>query len=206
MEKKDKINQFAKQLEPFLPQFTEKYVAKFLIKKVVHFTVSKKRISKYGDYRQPFKGKPHRISVNGDLNQYAFLITTLHEMAHLTTFEKYGNSVPPHGNHWKKEFQIITAPILEKNILPVDITLALKNYLINAKASSCSDDKLNRVLRRYDKNRGITLEELIFGDSFELNGRIYVKGKKLRKRYECEDPNTEKRYRILGLAEVKKIN
>lgn len=200
-----KIESFAAQLRPFLPDQTAEYIARFLIEKVVHFTVSKKRKTKLGDYRQPFQGKPHRISVNGDLNRYAFLITTLHEMAHLTTFEKYGSRVKPHGIEWKKEFVLVSEPVFSKGILPVDVTLALKNYLRNAKASSCSDDKLYRVLRRYDKNVGITLEELEKGAVFKLNGKIFVKGKKLRTRYECQSLPSYKKYRVLGLAEVEKV-
>jgi hypothetical protein len=126
-------------------------------------------------------------------------------MAHLTTYEKYGNRVKPHGKEWKYEFILISQPILEKTILPDDITLALKNYLKNAKASSCSDDKLYRVLCRYNESKGIRLEELKKGDTFELNGKIFVKGKKLRTRFECEAIPSHKKYRVLGLAEVEKI-
>lgn len=200
-----KINQFAQQLTPFLPSGSEHYVAEFLIEKVVHFTVSKKRKTKLGDYRHPYEGKPHRISVNGDLNVYAFLVTTLHEMAHLTTYEKYGNRVKPHGEEWKNEFKSISKPIFEKAILPEDVQLALKNYLKNAKASSCSDDKLYRVLKRYDKTAGITLEELKTGAHFQLNGKIFVKGKKLRTRFECEELSSQRKYRVLGLAEVEEL-
>lgn len=203
--REEKIAKFAEQLDPFLPKNTSEYVAAFLIDKIVHFTVSKKRKTKLGDYRHPYQGKPHRISVNGDLNPYSFLITTLHEMAHLTTYEKYGNRVKPHGIHWKVEFKTIADPIFEKVTLPVDVDMALKNYLQNARASSCSDDRLYRVLKRYDKKKGITLEELESGSVFKLNGKIFVKGKKLRTRFECTEVATKKKYRVLGLAEIEKI-
>lgn len=205
LKQEDKIEQFTKQLKPFLPEGTASYVARFIVEKVVHFTVSKKRKTKFGDYRHPYNGKPHRISVNGDLNPYAFLITTLHEMAHLTTFEIYGHKVKPHGKEWKDEFKQISDPVLAQNILPEDVTISLKNYLKNAKASSCSDDKLYRVLKRYDKRNSLTVEELDFGAQFKLNGKIFVKGKKLRTRYECEDVYSRKKYRVLGLAEVDEV-
>lgn len=205
MSQTEKIADFSEKLSPFLPDNTSDYVAQFLIEKVVHFTVSKKRKTKLGDYRQPYQGKPHRISVNGDLNPYAFLVTTLHEMAHLTTYEKFGNRVKPHGKEWKDEFKRICQPVFDQHVLPDDVTIALKNYLKNAKASSCSDDRLYRVLRRYDESRGITLEELEFGAHFKLNGKFFVKGKKLRTRYECEDLSSRKKYRVLGLAEVEEI-
>lgn len=201
----DKIEHFARQIDPFLPKETSIYIAEFLIVKVVHFTVSKKRKTKLGDYRHPYKGSPHKISVNGDLNRYSFLITTLHEMAHLTTFEQYGHHAKPHGEEWKNEFKKISEPILAKQVLPTDVTLALNNYLKNAKASSCSDDRLYRVLKRYDKRVGIHLEELKTGAIFKLNGKTFVKGKKLRSRFECDELSSRKKYRVLGLAEVVEI-
>lgn len=205
METNEKIAEFCKVLRPFLPSGSEQYVAEFLIEKVVHFTVTKERKTKYGDYRQPYKGKPHLISINGNLNKYAFLITTLHELAHLTAFEKYRNSINPHGQEWKKEFQIVFQPILDLNILPVDITLAVSNYLKNIKASSCGDDALYRVLKRYDKTQGLLVEHLEFGAKFKLKDQIFVKGKKLRKRYECKVLNSRQIFRVLGMAEVERV-
>jgi hypothetical protein len=90
-------------------------------------------------------------------------------------------------------------------ILPEDVTMALHNYLKNAKASSCTDDRLYRVLRRYDKMVGVTLEQLATGKKFQLNDKIFVKGKKLRTRFECEELLSGKKYRVLGLAEVKEL-
>lgn len=201
----EKINQFAATLRRFLPVGSEEYVAEFLLEKVVHFTVTKERKTKYGDYRQPYGGKPHLISVNGNLNKYAFLVTTLHELAHLTAYEKYRNTVSAHGEEWKQEFQMIFKPILEKQILPIDVTLALNNYLKNIKASSCGDEALYRVLRRYDKRPAVFLEHLEFGEKFKLNKQIFVKGKKLRKRYECVAIETNQKYHVLGVAEVEEF-
>ena len=204
MSKEEKIEKFNEVLKPFLPNESRSYVSKFLVEHVVHLTVSKKRKTKLGDYRQPYEGQPHRISVNGSLNQYAFLITTLHEMAHLTTFIKYGNRIKPHGLEWKNEFKLIFDPMLELDFLPEDVTIAISNYLQNAKAASCSDDRLYRVLKRYDKNQGVLVEHLKFGEEFKLNGKTFLRGKKLRKRYECKEVSTRKLYRVLGLAEIEK--
>lgn len=201
----EKIAEFSSTLRRFLPAGSEDYVSEFLLNKVVHFTVTKGRKSKYGDYRQPYDGRPHLISVNGNLNKYAFLVTTLHEMAHLTAYEKYLNRVPAHGDEWKREFQLIFKPILEKQILPIDITMAVTNYLRNIKATSCSDEALYRVLRRYDKNPAVFLEHLEFGEKFKLNDKIFVKGKKLRKRYECMAIESNEKYHVLGIAEVEEF-
>jgi SprT protein len=201
----EKIVLFSEKLRPFLPEGAEYYISKFIIENTVQFTVSKARKSKLGDYRQPWDGKPHRISVNGNLNRYAFLVTTIHEMAHLCTFDKYGAGVKSHGIEWKNEFKDLFQPIINKEILPTDITMAVNNYLRNAKAASCSDDRLYRVLRRYDENRGILVEHLEYGDVFEIKGKVFVLGKKLRKRYECKEQKSGKMFRVLGLAEVDEV-
>ena len=44
----------------------------------------------------------HRISVNGNLNKYSFLITLIHELAHLLTFTQYKNRVDPHGRNGRE--------------------------------------------------------------------------------------------------------
>ncbi|MBD3636362.1 MAG: SprT-like domain-containing protein [Crocinitomicaceae bacterium] len=205
MERTEKIVVFSEKLRPFLPAGSEVYVAEFIVEKTVHFTVSKPRKTKLGDYRQPWDGKPHRISVNGNLNKYAFLITTIHEMAHLTTHEKYGNRVKSHGTEWKSEFKKLFQPLITRELLPTDVSMAVNNYLKNAKAASCSDDKLYRVLRRYDKDPSTLVEHLEQGDIFELKGKRFILGKKLRKRYECKEVNTGRTYRVLGLAEVEEV-
>lgn len=201
----DQFQRFCAQLTPFLPEESIPYIVKFIMSKNVKFTVAKKRKTKLGDYRQPFNGKPHQISVNGDLNQYAFLVTTIHELAHLTTFEKYGNRVKSHGEEWKEEFKVLFQPILDKDFLPVDVTLAVSNYLKNAKASSCADEPLYRVLRRYNEKQGVLVEHLKKGAIFELKGKRFELGKKLRKRYECQDVDSGRMYRVLGLAEIDKL-
>lgn len=196
-------NNYIKALNRFLPNGTTVYVADLIINHETHFKISKKRKTKLGDYRSPRQHFGHRISVNGDLNIYAFLITTIHEFAHLTTFNKYKHSVNPHGEEWKQEFKKLFDPIFALTKLPEDINLAIKNYLKNAKASSCSDDKLMRVLKRYDKkSHALLVEQLNLGDIFKLNSKTFVKGRRLRKYHLCQEVNSKREYKVLGLAEV----
>ncbi|MFD1553799.1 sprT domain-containing protein [Putridiphycobacter roseus] len=200
----NKVVLYAAKLEKFLPQETTLYVAEMIVKYQVNFTISKKRKTKLGDYRYPSGGKGHRISVNGDLNPYAFLITTLHEFAHLKAFKDYGIAIKPHGLEWKQTFALLFQPVIDQDILPTDIYLAIRNYLQNAKASSCSDEALYRVLRRYDDKKAILVEHLTLGSKFMLNNLIFEKGKKLRKYYLCTNTQTNRQYRVLGMAEVQK--
>src|SRR5437868_12893848 len=90
-----------KELESFLPEGTADDVIRFLQLYKVHLTITRERQSVLGDYRNKHFGRNHRISVNGNLNKYSFLITLLHELAHLVAFEKYGGRIQPHGKEWK---------------------------------------------------------------------------------------------------------
>ena len=89
------------QLQDFLPPNTYDGVLSYLRQYKVHLTVAKERKSILGDYRHRTSHTNHRISVNGNLNKYSFLITLLHELAHLVTFEQHGNRVLAHGREWK---------------------------------------------------------------------------------------------------------
>ncbi|HIP35331.1 MAG TPA: sprT domain-containing protein [Crocinitomix sp.] len=193
-------------LNQYLPANSAEYIADLIIKHKVNFKISKPRKTKLGDYRYPKNGHTHRISVNGDLNPYSFLITSIHEFAHLTTYNKYQHAVTPHGNEWKKEFVKIFTPLFDFVELPDDISRALHNYFKNPKASSCTDDRLMRVLKRYDLNNDkILVENLKIGEKFKLNSKTFVKGKRLRKYYLCKDLLTGRHYRVNGLAQIKKI-
>src|SRR5438552_18084827 len=107
------------QLQSYLPPNTYEAVLHYLHHHQVHLTVARERKSILGDYRHRTHGKNHRISVNGNLNQYAFLITLLHELAHLLAFENFGNRIAPHGREWKNVFGKLLAQFIEHDIFPV---------------------------------------------------------------------------------------
>jgi predicted SprT family Zn-dependent metalloprotease len=194
------------QLESYLPPGSFEDVLYYLQQHKVHLTISRKRQSILGDYRHAHSDKNHRISVNGNLNQYAFLITLLHELAHLFTYEKFGHRVQAHGREWKDEFGKILAKFLLKKVFPPDIQKALLNTLQNPAASSCGDEKLLRVLHNYDeKAAGVHLvEQLPPGTLFSIKGgRIFKKGLKIRKRFKCVEVKTGKLYLFSGMYEVQ---
>src|SRR6187455_3787837 len=91
-------------LAAFLPEGCFDKVVHYLHHYKVHLTVTRERKSVLGDYRNAVHGKNHRITVNSNLNKYAFLITLLHELAHLLAHEKYGHRILPHGAQWKIEY------------------------------------------------------------------------------------------------------
>jgi len=198
---KGKIQQ---QLKQFVPAGFEAMIADLLFSAPVQFKIVRPRNTKLGDYRPAHAGKPHRITVNGNLNKYSFLITTLHEFAHLNTYLEFRRSVSPHGEEWKNHYRKLLIPALNKQILPKDIEVALVNSLVNTKASSCADIPLMRVLKKYDTQ----IEEVVFVENIAKNGRFllqgkeFIKGELRRKRFLCEEVSSKKKYLIHTLAEV----
>ncbi|MGB4843357.1 MAG: SprT-like domain-containing protein [Ferruginibacter sp.] len=196
------------QLQSYLPPGSFDEVLFYLQHHKVHLTISRKRQSILGDYRHAHSDKNHRISVNGNLNKYAFLITLLHELAHLFTYEKYGHRVQAHGREWKDEFGKILAKFLLQKVFPPDIEKALLGTLQNPAASSCGDEKLLRVLHNYDEKKEGTqlIEQLAPGTLFAIKGgRIFKKEEKIRKRYKCVEVKTGKYYLFSAVYEVNVI-
>lgn len=204
---KTKAEQYRSVLGKYLPQeYLEEVVELLLIYPVV-FKIVRPRKTKLGDFRAGMRGEKHCITVNGNLNPYSFLITTLHEFAHLITYQKHGGRVNPHGQEWKKTYSDLLLPVINRGHLPGDVETALTNSLIKVKASSCSDTNLHRTLIRYDRKKDdhVTLEALDKNSTFALNGKTFVKGKLRRTRYLCTETTTNKQYLVSALAQVSEI-
>jgi len=196
-------------LKQFLPPNTYQPVEQYLLHYKVHLTVARERKSILGDYRHRTGVKAHRISVNGNLNQYAFLITLIHELAHLLQFEQYGNRVQAHGAEWKGLFGGLLAQFVEQEVFPPDIKKALQRSLKDASASSCADDVLLRVLKKYDAQTSNLkmVEELPEYALFKTSdGRIFKKGERLRKRFKCAEVATKKLYLFSPVYEVELVD
>ena len=197
------------QLESYLPPNTYNAVIQYLHQYRVHLTVARERKSILGDYRHRTHGKTHRISVNGNLNTYSFLITLLHELAHLLTFEQHGNKVQSHGREWKLIFGQLLHQFVQQHVFPSDIERALMQSLHNPAASSCADDALLRVLKSYDKKEDnmVFVESLPTGASFKTHdGKVFKKGEKMRKRFKCEEVATKRMYLFSPVYEVSPIS
>jgi SprT protein len=192
-------------LRRFIPAQAVPKVLEYLQQYRVHLTITRERKSVLGDYRHATTQQTHRISVNGSLNTYAFLITLIHELAHLVTFMKYGNRVQAHGKEWKQTYALLLADFLQQHIFPADIEQSIRQSLHDLPASSCADEGLMRVLKKYDRDNGLVMvEQLPEGQLFDIGeGRIFKKGKKLRKRYQCLEVKTGKMYLFSPIYEVK---
>ncbi|HKZ65132.1 MAG TPA: SprT-like domain-containing protein [Chitinophagaceae bacterium] len=196
------------QLQDYLPPGTYDAVLSYLRQFKIHLTVARERKSILGDYRHSTHYANHRISVNGNLNSWSFLITLLHELAHLLTFEQYGNKVLAHGREWKNIYAKMLAQFIQHKIFPADIEAELIRSLQNPAASTCAEDGLLRILRKYDarESHHRLVEELSIHDLFRTSdGRVFKKGEKLRKRYKCVEVKTGKLYLFSPVYEVELV-
>lgn len=191
-------------LAQYMPAPAAPIIAKWIDYFQCEFKISKYRTTKLGDYRHPFKGKGHKISVNNDLNPYAFLVTTVHEFAHLLTWNEHKHKAKPHGLEWKNNFKKMMDPFFAKEVFPAEIHHTIINYLNNPAASSCTDLTLARALKKYDTHLStIRVEELTIDAVFTLkDGRKFKRGERIRKRYRCECLDNGKIYLFNPLAEV----
>jgi hypothetical protein len=193
-------------LRRWIPEKAAQPILDYLHHYHVHLTITRERKSVLGDYRHATRSSNHRISVNGNLNSYSFLITLIHELAHLVTFVEHGNGVASHGKEWKAIYRKMLEEFIRLAVFPADIHAALKKSLHNLPASSCADEDLMRVLKGYDQNAGdiLLVEQLPEGACFLLEDkRVFRKGKKLRKRYQCVEVATGKLYLFSPIYEVR---
>jgi SprT protein len=199
-----------KVLSKYIPEEAVPVCTLWIVQLNIHLRITKSRASKYGDYR-PHPGQDgHIITVNHDLNRYSFLLTFIHEVAHLICQKKYSRFVSPHGKEWKREFALLLKFILSKEIFPADVRVALQNYMQDPSASSCADENLSRTLKKYNSGQNsIHLEELpkdaVFSLQSDTKKLMFKKGERMRKNFRCYEVNSKREFWISPLAEVIKV-
>ncbi len=195
------------ELKHYLPEGSFEKIIHFLHVYKVHLTVSKERKSVLGDYKHAHQGLNHRISVNGNLNKYEFLITLLHELAHLLTFEAFKNRVEAHGIEWKNCYSSLLKDFIEVNIFPKDVEKVLRKSMKSPAATANGEIALLTVLRKYNthnKEGYQLLSSIAEGVLFMTeNGKIFRKGSLRRKRYACIELKTGLHYTVSAITEVK---
>ena len=159
----------------------------------IYLKIVNERQSRHGDYQCLPNGQ-HKITINANLNKYRFLMTLIHEIAHLVAIEKYGKQIKPHGNEWKTTYQALMKPFLRPEIFPAELLSYLVIHFQNPSASSDTDVHLTLAMRQYDS--------LYRTD----DGRVFQKGDKKIKRYECKELSTGKRFVIQPHALVELVS
>lgn len=193
-------------LERYLPSHAVAPIFTLIEENNIHLKIVNERVTRHGDYRRKSDGG-HQITVNANLNKFRFLITLVHEIAHLIAFERFGGAIKPHGREWKFTFQQMMLPFIRPEIFPVQLLPLIAKHFKNPKASSDTDAQLSVALKSFDpENDKNYIFELPLGGVFRIyNGKIFRKGEKRRKRYECVEMDTGRIYLFQPNAEVELV-
>lgn len=198
---------FRKGFATHIPTEAVEYVMQLWREHPFSFTIAGARQTCLGNYI--FRNNRHYISVNGDSNQYSFLITLVHEIAHqrVQIAERaFKRRAMPHGDEWKYHFKTLMAPLLNNFVFPHDILAVLVSHMRNPAASSTKDPALVKVLAGYSPQEletGMFLSEVLNEQVFSFKGRGFKKIQERRTRVLVECVNTKKRYTIPGVAKVE---
>ena len=190
------------KLSKYLPENSIDLVQEILEEHHIKIKIVKKRTTKHGDFKR-FPNGDFQITINNSLNEYQFLLTLVHEIAHFVTY-KQSKRVKPHGIEWKRNFQHLMLPFVQPSIYPTTILPLLANYLKNPKASTGSDVKLTYALKQFDEMSGKNyIFELNEGSLFNFNGKTYKKGNTRRTRIECLETSSNRIYLFNQNAEIE---
>ncbi|MCS5617572.1 MAG: SprT-like domain-containing protein [Pirellulales bacterium] len=194
-----------------LPAGAGGYVDDLVARLPLEVRLSRPRRTKLGDHRPPDRGRAfHRITINDNLNPYAFLTTLLHEIAHAATWDRHRGRrrLRPHGPEWKAEFGGILRPVVEGAVLPAAVTAALARSLESPAAATCTDRGLVLALAAFDApvTGRVRVEALTETSFFRTDaGMIFRAGRMIRSRRACFEHPGGREYRVHGLALVEPI-
>jgi hypothetical protein len=193
-------------LRRFLPDDALSRACEMLRAYPHHLIITPPRATKLGDFTARRDGR-HVLTVNGNLNRFAFLITLMHELAHLITYNEHRDRVKPHGLEWKSAFRNTLSPFIRAGVFPNDIHEAIKKYMSDPGASTCTDIRLSKVLAKYDKNSNpdvMLLDDVPAGAKFYYGKteRLFQKGTRLRTRFKCTELRTKHEYLFSPLVKV----
>jgi hypothetical protein len=191
--------------ETYLPVGAFPLVSSLLDSYDLDIKIVKSRSTKFADFNPPFKNrKIPFITINNNLNQYSFLITLLHELAHYYVWRDGKVYAKPHGRSWKNHFRELMQKAIDRDIFPEPILLKLEKHLLNPRATSCSDTHLYRELSVFDTEKaGTFIDDIPDGQLFQIaGGQIFKKEKKVRKRIMCENIKNRKKYLFSPIYKV----
>lgn len=195
------IEQEKSILAEHLPLRSVDYVHSLFQKYPCNFKIVPPRKGKLGDCRYPMYNREAQITVNGDLPLLQFLITTIHEFAHLKTFLDNGKRVAPHGAEWKANYVLLFQPVINQLLIEPNEIEVIKKHLDSPSATSCNDPHLSDHFNT--KNDGtLLLKDIPSGAHFAFNGRRFIKGNLVQKKFIIYDADNQRDYRLSGLANV----
>ncbi|MBM3446679.1 MAG: SprT family zinc-dependent metalloprotease [Bacteroidetes bacterium] len=176
------------QLKPYMSEEAAVWVAQLLIVHGVELLITQERSSKFADYRPPWKGRGHVITLNYNLRPLSFLLIFLHEYAHLLNWVDYGPRVAIHGAEWAKAYASLVNGAIQRGFFPKAMHGPLRKAMRNPQASGCAQAEMMEWLRKYEgqEEGWYPLEQLKEGTRFRTKaGMTFLRGPKGRTRYRC---------------------
>ena len=193
-------------LEQHIPQDALEYCVSISSNYVFKLDLSFNRKSKFGHYKYWPQTNSHTISINSGLSPQLFLITFIHELAHLDVMLNYGRKVMPHGKEWKGTFCKLMAPLLTPSIFETNLLSALALHLKNPKASLSADSRLWATLFPNNNEDALYVSDIEEGSEFMFRKRVFKKVKSRRTRALCYEAKSGNNYLIPLLAQIEKID
>ncbi len=188
----------------YIPEKAIDIINEWILEFNFKLLIKQDRKNKWGDFKYRSNQSVPVITINRSLNKCAFLITLVHEIAHCKTFREFGHNIDPHGKEWKKNFQLLMSNFLNTDIFPIDVLYVLRKHMQNPLASANADIELYKVLMNYNSNyeNKALVEYLNDGDKFEYENKLYQRISQKRKRIECLELSTGKKYLFSPVVEV----
>lgn len=188
----------------YIPENATELVLELLNEYPHVLKIVNQRQTKHGDFRKTIDGR-YQITINNSLNQYQFLLTLVHEIAHLATHLKY-KRIKPHGIEWKISFQHLMLPFVRPEIFPMSILPYLANYLKNPKASTDTDVNLSLAMKQFNKKSDKSfIFEVPLNGVFSFKDKTYIRQNKRRTRFECLELRSKRLYLFNQNVEVKLV-
>lgn len=172
--------------------------------------VVRPRRTRLGDFRV-LPSRQTQITVNGNLNPHAFLITYVHEVAHAAVHrQQRSRRLSPHGKAWQQAFQQLMQPLLNETVFPATVLVPLQVYMRCPAATTYANPALMTALRLADgpgqvnpSDKGVLLRDVPEGNLFLLHKKTFVRGTLRRTRIVCKEVASGKSYAILAHAWVE---
>lgn len=203
-------------LTPFIPAGAGDYCHQLWHEYQFELRIVRPRQTRLGDFRVWPDGRT-QITVNRNLNPYAFLITYVHEVAHADIdrqrrAQRRRQRVAPHGEAWQTAFQRLMQPLLTEAIFPITVLEPLVVYLAKPAATTAAHPALMLALRQADTQQAhdaqpnrVLLGDVPEGRPFRFAKKTYVRGTLRRTRIVCKEVSTGKSYAILSHAWVEMV-
>lgn len=177
------------------------------------FQITRPRRTRLGDFRV-LPNQQTQITVNANLNSYAFLITYVHEVAHADVYAQHKaqrrRQDKPHGTKWQMAFQRLMQPLLTEAVFPATVLQPLCQYLVKPAATTYAHPMLMLALRQLDltaitdeKSNQVLLRDVLEGNRFQFAKKTFIRGTLRRTRVVCKEISSGKSYAILAHAWVE---